>query len=98
MRTRVRPAGYRPAVHPRKLLARIRRGSLANVRFEDMRRLVEAFGFRLERVHGSHHIFAHSKFPELLNLQEVEGEAKPYQIRQFLRLVGRYALILEDES
>jgi len=69
MRTRVRPAGYRPAVHPRKLLARIRRGSLANVRFEDMRRLVEAFGFRLERVHGSHH-----------------------------RLVGRYALILEDES
>ena len=97
MRTRVRPAGYRPAVHPRKLLARIGRGSLANVRFEDMRRLVEAFGFRLERVHGSH-IFAHSKFPELLNLQEVEGEAKPYQIRQFLRLAGRYALILEDES
>ena len=66
-----------PAVQPRKLLARIRRGSLVNVRFEDMRRLVEAFGFRLQRVHGSHHIFAHSKFPELLNLQEVEGEAKP---------------------
>jgi hypothetical protein len=36
--------------------------------------------------------------PELVNLQEVAGEAKPYQIRQFLRIVERYDLRLEDES
>jgi hypothetical protein len=35
---------------------------------------------------------------ELLNLQAVGGEAKPYQIRQFLRLVERYNLRLEDEA
>ena len=35
--------------------------------------------------------------PALLNVQEVRGEAKPYQIRQFLRLVERYALELEGE-
>jgi hypothetical protein len=34
----------------------------------------------------------------LLNLQEVRGQAKPYQIRQFLRLVERYALSLEEEQ
>jgi hypothetical protein len=41
---------------------------------------------------GSHHIFAHAKCPAQLNLQEVNGEAKPYQIRQFLGLVTRYNL------
>ena len=35
---------------------------------------------------------------ELVNLQEVAGEGKPYQIRQFLRLIERYDLRLEDES
>ncbi len=62
-----------------------------------MCRLVEAFGFRRKRVSGSHHIFAHDGIPGPVNLQEVRGEAKPYQIRQFLRLVERYNLKLEDE-
>jgi predicted RNA binding protein YcfA (HicA-like mRNA interferase family) len=61
-----------------------------------LRRLVEALGFELQRTSGSHHIFAHPDVPELLNLQEVAGEAKPYQIRQLLRLMERYSLTLED--
>lgn len=81
---------------PRRLLARLVRGDLANVSFSDMRRLVESFGFELRRTSGSHHVFLHPDVPELLNLQEVRGQAKPYQIRQFLRLVERYALRLED--
>ena len=63
-----------------------------------MRRLVEAFGFELRRTSGSHHVFSHPEVRELLNLQEVRGQTKPYQIRQFLRLVERYALRLEDEQ
>lgn len=35
---------------------------------------------------------------ELVNLQDVRGKAKPYQIRQFLRLVERYNLTIGDES
>ena len=31
--------------------------------------------------------------PELVNLQRMKGKAKPYQIRQFLRLVEEYHLI-----
>lgn len=69
-----------------------------NIRFADMVALVEAFGFRLSRVSGSHHIFVHSDLPELLNLQEVDGKAKVYQIRQFLRLVERYNLKMGSES
>ena len=59
--------------------------------------MVEGFGFRRARVTGSHHIFVHPAIAECLNLQDVRGEAKPYQIRQALRLVERYNLTLEDD-
>ena len=61
-----------------------------------MRDLLEGFGFRLERVSGSHHIYVHQDIPELINLQSAGGQAKPYQIRQLLRIVERYNLRLED--
>jgi HicA toxin of bacterial toxin-antitoxin, len=83
---------------PRRLLTRLARGDVANVSYSDLRRLVELFGFELRRTSGSHHIFAHPDVPELLNLQEVRGQAKPYQVRQFLRLVERYALRLEADG
>jgi predicted RNA binding protein YcfA (HicA-like mRNA interferase family) len=82
----------------RRLLRRLLDGHLQNIRFRDLRDLVEGFGFRLTRISGSHHIFEHSNITELVNLQEVGGEGKPYQIRQFLRLIERYDLRLEDES
>ncbi len=82
---------------PRKVLAKIL-GSSRNVRFADMQGLVEAFGFTLARVSGSHHIFSHPNIPQLVNLQEVGGQAKPYQIRQFLKLVEEYNLTLEDDE
>jgi hypothetical protein len=52
-------------------------------------------GFLLARVSGSHHVFAHPGVDELINVQDVAGEAKPYQLRQFLKLVERYNLRLE---
>lgn len=39
----------------------------------------------------------HPTVPNLINLQDVGGQAKPYQIRQLMRLVERYDLTLEDE-
>ncbi len=82
----------------RRLLRRLVQGQLQNTRFADFRRLVEGFGFDLARVTGSHHIFVHPDVATPVNLQKVRGEAKPYQIRQFLRLVERYNLVLEDDS
>jgi predicted RNA binding protein YcfA (HicA-like mRNA interferase family) len=83
--------------HKRKLLLKALSGS-KNIRFGEMVELVETFGFRLSRVSGSHHIFVHPQVAELVNLQDVDGKAKPYQIRQFLKLVERYDLDLGDDQ
>jgi hypothetical protein len=84
-------------VNRRQLLTRLVDGSLNNVSFTDMVNLVGAFGFKLRRTNGSHHIFAREGTPELINLQDVRGQAKPYQVRQFLRLVEKHNLALEEE-
>ena len=81
-----------------KLLARLVPGAVQNVAFADLQSLVTGFGFQLRRVSGSHYIYGHPAIPELINLQNVDGQAKPYQIRQVLRLVERYNLELEDEA
>jgi predicted RNA binding protein YcfA (HicA-like mRNA interferase family) len=57
---------------------------------------VEAFGFELNRISGSHHIFVHPEIPELINLQNVNGKAKPYQIKQLLKIIEKYNLEMED--
>ncbi|HXA19317.1 MAG TPA: type II toxin-antitoxin system HicA family toxin [Thermoanaerobaculia bacterium] len=85
-------------MNPKWLLTRLAAGHLRNVSFRDFSVLVAAFGFHLARVEGSHHIYRHEVIAEQLNLQEVRGEAKPYQIRQFLRLVERYNLRMKGES
>jgi len=47
---------------------------------------------------GSRHIFVHPDIPELVNLQDVKGQAKPYQMRQFLKLIERHSLRLEEDK
>jgi predicted RNA binding protein YcfA (HicA-like mRNA interferase family) len=85
-------------VDRRKLLRRLAEGALSNVRFRDMISLAEGFGFRVVRTSESHNILQHPGLSESVNLQEVCGEAKPYQIRQFLKLAERHSLALEDEG
>ena len=80
----------------RRLLRRLSSGEVYNVAFADFVDLLNGFGFRLVRTSGSHHIFSRPNLNENINLQPVRGEAKPYQIRQLLRLVERYNLPLED--
>jgi len=82
---------------PCKTLEAARAGS-RNVRIRDVTRLLEALGFSLARVSGSHHIFVHPIIQEIVNLQEVDGKCKPYQMRQVLRLVDRYNLELGSKS
>jgi hypothetical protein len=66
------------------------------LRFRKAVVLTEAFGFRLSRVSGSHHVFVHPGVRELVNLQDVNGQAKAYQIRPVLKIVERYRLVLEE--
>lgn len=69
---------------------------MTNVAFADLCGLAEALGFELRRVSGSHHVFTHPEIPQLINLQSLHGQAKPYQVRQLLKLVERYDLRLKD--
>ena len=80
----------------RALLRRLLDGAVHNVSFADLANLVEGLGFQLQRAGGSHRLYAHPDVPEALNIQDAHGEAKPYQIRQLLRLIERYNLRVED--
>ena len=80
----------------RKLLIKLLAGHLQNVRFGDFKELLEDFGFRLSRVSGSHHIYTHEGISDIINIQNVKGQAKPYQIRQALKLIELHNLRLEE--
>ncbi len=69
-----------------------------NVAFSDFIDLIEAFGFSYLHTKGSHQIYTHPLVEDALNLQPRSGEAKPYQIRQFIELVEIYNLSLKDEN
>ncbi len=81
----------------RKLLEKVLSGS-KNIQFDELVTLIEAFGFSLSRINGSHHIFQHPEILEIINIQNKKGKAVPYQVRQFLLIVEQYNLSLEDES
>jgi hypothetical protein len=63
-----------------------------SVRFRELEGAMVAYGFPLKRTSGSHHISPRAGIPQPLNIQDVRGMAKPYQVRQFLALVEKYEL------
>ncbi|MHB1702509.1 MAG: type II toxin-antitoxin system HicA family toxin [Acidobacteriaceae bacterium] len=83
---------------PSRLLLRLRSGAVTNVGFSDAQLLLEALGFEEVRVTGSHHVYVRLDVPEQLNLQDRQGQAKPYQLRQLISLVKRYDLTIEESE
>jgi predicted RNA binding protein YcfA (HicA-like mRNA interferase family) len=69
----------------KKTLQKILGGS-TDIRFAEMVSLVEAFGFRLDRVRSSHHIFVHPDVDRLVNLQEVKEKPNLIKFGSFSRL------------
>ena len=67
----------------------------ANIRFDDIRRLLVTLGFE-ERIRGSHHIFTKIGVLEILNLQPRGAMAKPYQVRQIRRVIIEYGMVPDD--
>lgn len=81
---------------PQDLLDRAIRGDIRNVRFGDLQNLVEALGFRMKRIRGSHHYYVHPTVDDVVNIQPVGRQAKPYQVRQVAELAERYSLKVEN--
>ena len=68
-----------------------------NIRFGFLCRAAERFGFTLKASRGSHHVFTRDGIPEILNLQDVNGKAKPYQVKQLCTIIGKYSLHEEED-
>jgi len=67
-----------------------------NVRFTDLCKAAELFGFKYRGGKGSHVVYVREGVEEILVFQNVKGKAKPYHVKQFLKIIERYNL-LEDE-
>jgi predicted RNA binding protein YcfA (HicA-like mRNA interferase family) len=79
-----------------KLYAWILANPRASISFRDFQRLLEAFGFEHVRTKGSHHQYAHPRVPGILSVQPVGKEAKSYQIGQFIDMIQKFGLTLDD--
>lgn len=66
------------------------------VPFHDFERVLAAFGFSLDRVKGSHHIYKHRLVPRPLSVQPRGNAAKPYQVEQFLDMVEEFGLTMDE--
>ena len=84
-------------MNKRRLLQKIV-ASTKNIKFGDLTALLEALGFVEDRINGSHHVFKHPNVMELVNIQNVHGEAKPYQVRQVVELIEAYNLTLDPHE
>ncbi len=81
-----------PLVRREKTLDQVLSGrSDANIRFDDLRALLLAFGFS-ERIRGSHHMFVKNGIEEQINLQRDGAKAKSYQVRQVRAAFLQYDL------
>ena len=56
------------------------------MRYSDFVTIVEAYGFRCTRSNGDHEIYRHKGVVEIVNIQNDNGKAKSYQVKQFLFL------------
>ena len=85
-------------VKPDKILRKVLSGS-KNVRFNEFVTLIEGYGFVLDRIRGSHQMFSHPDIPDRLIIQpRRHGQAKPYQVRQLLKMVEQYDLKLDEDK
>jgi len=82
----------------KKSLERVLSGtSDANIRFADLRSLLNALGF-LERIKGSHHIFSREGVDEIVNLQPDGSKAKAYQVKQVREIIIEHELASDEKD
>ena len=80
-----------------KILKKMKRNP-KNVRFKQICLMAEVFGFTQRKGKGSHTIFIRKDLGVLLNFQNIRGNVKPYQVKQFIKVVEQYGLIEEGSE
>jgi hypothetical protein len=74
------------------------KGNPKNVRFNRLCNAAELFGFSYRGGKGRHVIYRREGIREMLNFQNVGGWAKPYQVRQLLKIIDKYNLLKEENN
>ena len=69
-----------------------------NMPFKRLCKIAEVFGFKFRGGKGSHRIFVREGIDEMLNFQNVNGKAKPYQVKQLIKVIDKYNLLEEDDK
>ena len=72
-----------------------------NLSFSELCALAEGVGFVFKRQRGDHKIYKHPgirSIESLINLQNRNGQAKPYQVKQLLSLIYKYDLIEREDE
>ena len=79
-----------------KLMQKLLSGfSDLNMDFDELKCILSKLEFD-ERVKGSHHIYCKDGIEEIINLQPINGKAKPYQVKQVRELIIKHKLISND--
>ena len=74
-------------------LIRKARQAPGSLRFEEACRLARCLGFeQVRRTRGSHRVFKRPGVRGLVNLQDRDGSAVAYQVRQILALADEHGL------
>lgn len=63
-----------------------------NLSFTEICQLAECYGFEFQRQSGSHVIYEHPLLTieqnRFMNFQNINGKAKPYQVKQLLKAIS----------
>ena len=70
-------------------LRKVQEKRCKNAKFEELCSLVESYGFRLDRVRGSHHIYKRPGYLGIVNVQKPHpgSDVQPSICRQALRAI-----------
>ena len=81
-----------------KLLEKILNGkSDQNIKFNEICNLLSKLGFEL-RIKGSHFIYYKEGVHEIINIQEIGGESKAYQVKQIREIIINYKLEIQEDD
>lgn len=69
-----------------------------NIRFRELCRLCELIGME-DRTPGSSHVMYKRSIPPVttISIQDVNGMAKPYQVKQLLQFIDEHGLLKKGE-
>ena len=79
-----------------KLMQKLLSGfSDRNMDFDELKSILTKLNFE-ERVKGSHHIYFKEGIEEIINIQPLNGKAKPYKVKQVRELIIKYKLMSNE--